>query len=160
VLYRPPASPSPHPNHHAHTIRTPIISSCNPRPVTPLKHQQCRKCSPFYPKCSRSHPTEGIQVQWQALKAASCHIAKQLSLQDVLSFFVLLARLKCLIILPAYRLVALSAGNISHYVSARGHIPLTGIARRDVDDIVEEVCFAMLATEILAGHVSNGFLPG
>jgi len=85
-----------------------------------------------------------------ALTAISCHIAKQLGLQDILSFLVFLARLECLIVLPAHGLVALSAGNIPHDVSACGHIPLTGIARRDVDDVVEKVSLPMLAPEISA----------
>ncbi len=87
-----------------------------------------------------------------------CHIAEQLSLQDVLSLLVLLSRLERLVILPAYRLVTLSAGNIPHNVSARSHVPLAGIARRDVDDIVEQVRLAMLASEVLIQHVSNGSL--
>jgi len=100
-------------------------------------------------------PPKGFEFHGQALKAASCHIAKQLGLQDVLSFLVLLARLKCLIILPAYRLVALSAGNISHDMSACCHIPLASIARRNVDDVVEKIRLPMLAPEILTCHVSN-----
>ena len=85
----------------------------------------------------------------------SCHITQQFSLQDVLSFLILLARLKRLIVFPAYRLVALSARNIPHDVSAGCHVSLTGIAGRDVDDVVEEVRFAMLATEILIHQVSH-----
>ena len=85
-----------------------------------------------------------------------CHIAEQLSLQDVLSFLVLLSRLERLVVLPAYRLVALSAGNIPHDVSARSHVPLAGIARRDVDDVVEQVRLAVLAPKVLIQHVSNG----
>jgi hypothetical protein len=34
-------------------------------------------------------------------------------------------------------------------VSACRHVPLASIARCDVDDVVEEVRFAMLTTEIL-----------
>jgi hypothetical protein len=85
-----------------------------------------------------------------------CHIAEKLSLQDVLSFLVLLSRFERLVVLPAYRLVALSAGNIPHDMSARSHVPLAGIARRDVDNIVEQVGLAMLAPEVLIQHFSNG----
>jgi hypothetical protein len=87
--------------------------------------------------------------------AVSCYIAEQLSLQDVLSFLIFLARLKCLIVLPAYGLIALSARNIPHDVPACRHVPLAGIARCDVDNVVEEVRFAMLAPEILIHYVSN-----
>ncbi len=81
--------------------------------------------------------------------AVSCHIAEQFGLQDVLSFLILLGRLERLIVLPAYRLVALSARDIPDDVSACRHVPLASIARCDVDDVVEEVRFAMLTTEIL-----------
>jgi len=97
-----------------------------------------------------SQPTEYAHIPRPAVETVSCHIAEQLGLQDVLSFLIFLARLKRLIILPAYRLVTLSARNISHDVSAGRHVPLTGIAGRDVDDVVKEVCFAMLAPEISA----------
>ena len=101
-------------------------------------------------------PPNVFESHGKPIRAASCHIAEQLGLQDVLSFLVLLARLKCLVILPAYRFVALSAGNISYDVSACRHIPLAGITSRDIDDVVEEIRLSMLAPEILACHVSNG----
>jgi len=81
--------------------------------------------------------------------AASRHIAKQLGLQDVLSFLVLFARFESLVVLPAHGLVALSAGNISHDVPACCHIPLAGIARSNVDDVVEKVGLPVLAAEVL-----------
>lgn len=127
----------------------------NPSPVTPQNTSNAVNAHHSTPIPCAQHPTKSVRVPWQALKAASCHIAKQLGLQNVLSFFVLLARLKCLIILPAYRLVALSAGNISHDVSACCHIPLASIARRNVDDVVEKIRLPMLAPEILTCHVSN-----
>jgi hypothetical protein len=111
----------------------------------------------MYPESLCSYPIEDAHAPWPAFKIVSCHIAEQLGLQDVLPFLILFARLKCFIIFPAYRLVALSARNIPHDVSAGRHVPLTGIARRDVDYVVEEVRFAMLAPEILTDHVSNGW---
>ena len=83
----------------------------------------------------------------------SVHIAKQLGLQDVLPLLVLLARLERLVVLPAHRLLALAARDVPHDVPARRHVTLAGVARRDVDDVVKEVCFAVLAAEVLhANH--------
>lgn len=79
----------------------------------------------------------------------SAHRTQQLRLKDKLPFFVLLAALVGLIVLPPYRLLALLAYDVPHDVSSRGHASLVGLARLDIDYIVEEVGFPVLASEVL-----------
>lgn len=76
-------------------------------------------------------------------------VAEQLSLEDELALLVLLRVLKGLVVFPAHRLLTLAAGDVADNVAARRHVTLVGLAGVDVDDIVEEVGFAVLATEIL-----------
>ena len=76
-------------------------------------------------------------------------IAQQLCLQDKLPLLILLTAFERLIVLPPHRLIALSARNIPHNMSARCHVALGGFAGCDVYDIIEEVGFAMLAAEVL-----------
>jgi hypothetical protein len=85
-------------------------------------------------------------------------IAQQLRLQYKLPLLILLAALKRLIILPPHRLIALSARDIPHDVSARRHIPLGGFACGYVDDVVEQVGFAVLAAEVLAASSAQATL--
>lgn len=75
--------------------------------------------------------------------------AEQLVLQDVFPLLVLLGRLESLVVLPAHRLLALLAADVAHDVSARGHVALDGIRQDDVDDVVEQVGLAVLASEVL-----------
>lgn len=77
------------------------------------------------------------------------HDAEQFLFQDELALLVFLARLVCLVILPPYRFLALSAGNIAHDVSAGGHAALDGLGLGDIHNVIEEVGFAVLAAEIL-----------
>ena len=79
-----------------------------------------------------------------------CDVTKQLRLQYKLPFLILLATLKRLIVFPSHGLIALSAGDISHYVSSRRHVAFGSITCGYVDDVVEEVGFAVLAAEILS----------
>jgi hypothetical protein len=76
-------------------------------------------------------------------------IAKKLGFKNKLAFLVLLSCLIRLVVFPANRFFALLTGDIPNDVSAGSHIPLAGLARIDVDDTVEEVGFAMLATKVL-----------
>lgn len=78
-----------------------------------------------------------------------CDIAKQLYLEDVLPLLVLLGRLKRLVVLPAHRLMALTTCNIAHDMIARGHLSGRRFTSHDIDDVAEEVCFAVLTTEVL-----------
>lgn len=75
--------------------------------------------------------------------------AKELRLQYELPLFVLLALLICLVVLPPHRLLALPAGNVPYHMTTGGHIAFVGFSFFDVDDLVEEVGFAMLAAEVL-----------
>jgi hypothetical protein len=91
------------------------------------------------------------------------HRAEQLALQDELALFVLLARLIRLVILPAYRLLALPAVNVANNVSPRRHIALVGLGFSHIDDAVEEVGFAVLAAKVLreiSTRRSVSHLPG
>jgi len=90
---------------------------------------------------------------FHALLLVLGYVAKQLSFQNILSLFVLLTCLECLVIFPAYRLIALSARDVSHDVSAGGHIALARFTRDDVDNVIKEVGFAMLATEVPTDNV-------
>lgn len=76
-------------------------------------------------------------------------VAEQLGLQDVLSLLVLLRALISFVILPAHCLLTLLAIDVAHDMPACRHRSFRGIALLNVDHAVEEVCFAMLATEIL-----------
>lgn len=76
-------------------------------------------------------------------------ITQKLGLQYKLPLLIFLTALKSLIILPPYRLVALSASNIPYNMSAGGHVAFRGFACGYIYDVVEEVGFAVLAAEIL-----------
>lgn len=88
------------------------------------------------------------------LHARSCHPilinnTKQLLLENKFPLLILLAGLIRLVVFPPHRLPALSAGNISYHVSAGGHTSFGGFGLVDIDHRVEEVCFSVLAAEIL-----------
>lgn len=78
-------------------------------------------------------------------------LAQQLGLQDVLSLLVLLRSLVSLIVLPPNSSLALLAHNVPHNVSACRHVALARILLLDIDDGVEQICFAMLTAEVLKG---------
>lgn len=83
------------------------------------------------------------------------HHTQQLLLQDILPLLVLLARLIRLVIFPSYRLLALPARDIPNHMSSGRHAPFNGFRLDDVDDRVEEECFAMLASKILPARSSQ-----
>lgn len=83
------------------------------------------------------------------LKAALSHLAEQLCLQYEFALLVLLARLICLVVLPANRLLALLAEYIAYDVSPRCHVAFSSISRSDVHHIVKQVRLAMLTSEVL-----------
>lgn len=68
-------------------------------------------------------------------------------------FLVLLAALKRLVVLPANNLVALLAGDVADDVAACGHVAFCGVRGGYVDDVGEEVGFAVLAAEVLEMRV-------
>lgn len=78
-----------------------------------------------------------------------CDCAQELRLQNKLPLLILLRTFIRLIVLPAHRLLALPAMDISNNVPACRHVTLAGLALGDVDDGVEEVGFAVLAAEVL-----------
>lgn len=77
------------------------------------------------------------------------NIYQQLCLQNKLPLLILFGLLIGLIILPSDNLLALFTRDIAHNVAARCHVPLHGLGLLDVYDRVEEVCFSVLAAEIL-----------
>lgn len=87
--------------------------------------------------------------------SSSAHHTEELLFQDKFALLVLLAALVCLVVLPSYRFLALSAGDITHNVSAGCHAAFNSFTLCDVDDIIEEVCFAMLASEVLDHHTGQ-----
>jgi hypothetical protein len=77
------------------------------------------------------------------------HCAQKLCLENEFALLILLTRLKCLVILPSDCLLALLAVYVSHDVSTSCHVPFACFPLSDVDDAIEKVGFAMLATEVL-----------
>ena len=75
--------------------------------------------------------------------------AEQLRLQDELALLVFLTLLVGLVIFPADGLLAAPTDDVADDVTSSRHIPLDCFRCRDVDHVVEEVRFAMLATEVL-----------
>jgi hypothetical protein len=84
----------------------------------------------------------------------SCHGAEQLCLQNEFALLVLLAGLVRFVVLPAYCFLALSTVDITYNVATGGHVALVGLGLGDIDNAVEEVCFAVLTAEVL-GDVSR-----
>jgi len=83
----------------------------------------------------------------------SVNLTQQLCLQDELSLLVLLRLLKSFVILPPHRSLALLAHYVSDNVATCGHGTFTGLTFFDVHDSVEEVGFAMLASEVTRDDV-------
>lgn len=79
-------------------------------------------------------------------------IAKELLLEDELPLLVLLRALVGLVVLPPDHLFTLPAGDVSHGVSAGGHVAVARLRSLGVDHAVEEEGFAMLATEVLRSN--------
>lgn len=77
------------------------------------------------------------------------HDTEKLLFEDKLALLVFLAALICLVVLPSYRCLALSTGDITDDVSPRCHASLNSFALCDIDNIIEEVRFAVLAPEVL-----------
>lgn len=81
------------------------------------------------------------------------NITKQLRLQNELPLLVFLTTLKCLIVFPPHRIATLSALYVADDVSASRHVSFGGFAGGYVDDVVEEVGFAVLAPEIPTDNI-------
>jgi hypothetical protein len=79
----------------------------------------------------------------------SGNLTQQLCFENKLALFVLLARLKGLIILPSHCLFALFAKDVADDMSTGCHVSLARFPLGDVYDAIEEVGFAMLAAEVL-----------
>jgi hypothetical protein len=97
--------------------------------------------------CLNLSSTNDLFLPYHATSLSN--IAQQLRLQNELPLLILLARLIGLIVFPPHRLITLSADNIPHDMSTGRHIAFGGLAGIDIDDIVKEVGFAVLAAEIL-----------
>jgi len=68
-------------------------------------------------------------------------------LNDVLAFFVFLARLVCVFVLPAERRLAALAKDVGDVVHTREQYPLFRFSARYVHDRVEEIRFSLTALE-------------
>lgn len=79
----------------------------------------------------------------------SAYDAEKLLLKDELPLFVFLAALKGLVVLPSYRFLALATGDVAYNMPSGSHATLHSFGLGDVDDVVEEVGFAVLAAETL-----------
>ena len=77
------------------------------------------------------------------------HLHQQFTLQNILPLLILLRVLIRLVILPTHSLLALSALDVSDEMFAGGHAALAGFGLDDVDDVLEEESFAVLAAEVL-----------
>ena len=80
---------------------------------------------------------------------------EQFLLEDEFALLVFLTALVCLVVLPSYRFLALSARDVAHNMSSGCHAALYSFALRDVDNFIEEVCFPVLASEILGSRKSR-----
>ncbi len=94
-----------------------------------LKHAGFRRFCKQISECIPLHPISVDDLQ-------------QFRLQYKFALLVLLSRLISLIIFPPHGLVALSAYNVPHHMSPRGHVPFHGFGGFDVDDAGEEEGFA------------------
>lgn len=81
-------------------------------------------------------------------------------LEDELALLVFLTVLVRLVVLPSYRFLALSAGDVAHNMSSCCHAALYSFALRDVDNFIEKVCFPVLASEVLGSHKGHGSATG
>lgn len=79
----------------------------------------------------------------------SVDLSEQLGLQDELALLVLFRVFIGLVILPTNSLLAMSAADVAHDMTAGSHVPLGSFALGDIYDAVEEVGFAMLAAKVL-----------
>jgi len=94
-----------------------------------------------------------MELLGYALMLFSSDDTEQFGLKNELALLVFLTRLEGLIVLPAHRLFALLAEDVSYHMSTCCHIAFTGLARGYVHDAVKKICFAMLATEVPAYDV-------
>jgi hypothetical protein len=79
----------------------------------------------------------------------SSNIAQELLLEDELSLLVLLRALVGLVVFPPDHLFTLPASDVSHSVSASGHIAVARLRCLGIHHAVKEESFAMLAAEVL-----------
>lgn len=81
-------------------------------------------------------------------RSASIDRTQQLRLQNELPLFVLLTSLISLVVFPTHRLITLLALDVTHDMSAGGHIPFHRFSLLDVDDGGEEECLSVLAAKV------------
>jgi len=84
------------------------------------------------------------------------HIHEQVSLQDVLAFFVFLCRLICLVVFPTKSSTTFAAIDVPHGVITRGHRAVVGLPLDDVDNYVKKVSSSMLTVESSRNHRMDG----
>lgn len=102
-------------------------------------------------RTSRQKPTRFLLlcfVFWCVLLLAR-DVAEKLRLQNELSFFIFLGTLVGFVVLPAHGLFTLTTGDVTDNVPTSSHVAFTGIANFNIDDIVEQVGFSVLATKVL-----------
>jgi hypothetical protein len=79
--------------------------------------------------------------------------AEQLGLQNVFALLVFFSSLVRLIVLPSDCIVALPAIDVPHDMPACCHAAFRGIVEIDIDNVAEQIRFAMLATKVLATNI-------
>jgi len=93
-----------------------------------------------------------VRISQPPLLGFTTHSAdrkQQLRLQDELSLLVLLSSLIGFVVFPPNSCLALTAPDVTDNMLTGRHAAFVCIAEYDIDDVVEEECFAMLATEVL-----------
>jgi hypothetical protein len=90
---------------------------------------------------------------YPSVETPSADDAEQFLLQDKLPLLVFLAALVGLVILPTHSFLALSARDVADDVATSCHAALDGLGLGDVHDVIEEVSFAVLATEVSADDI-------
>jgi len=83
------------------------------------------------------------------------HIHEQVSLQDVLAFFVLLRRLVCLVVFPTKSGTAFAAIYVPDSVVTSSHWTIIGFSLDNVDNSVKKVRSSMLTIESSRDHRMN-----
>jgi len=113
-------------------------------------------CDPFlsYPDISSLLPCTNLYSSSEEVEREKLsNITKQLRLKNELPLLIFLTTLKRLIVFPSHGITTLPALYVADDVSASRHVSLGGFAGCYVDDVVEEVGFAVLTAEIPTNNI-------
>lgn len=107
--------------------------------------------------CAINRQYESLPVtDWPEARTRGDHIllvyhAEQLSFQNKLPFFVFFTRLVRLVVLPPNCLFTLPANDVPDHMPTSRHAAFHSFSLVNIDDVVEQIGFAVLTTKILPG---------